>query len=394
MKELNRLLLSVAALSFGLAGLLVVAWFAEGRLPLWTPGHMSYSADSLTVIQGQGRHTGDALVLTSGDSRGRAFVKVPSVVIDASSVLGLELIADPLPIGVRGSVYWRGSKDNRLGFKGFTLNSRDNIYIPLAGVKDWAGRVSEFGLMFHGRWDEPIRLRGVTAIPRTFMGKVQSYLAAISRPETWSHQTINFLEAVPKGGRASFTLVVAVILAFVVIFVALMLVRRNTRGAAGSVLFAAVVAIWLVFDARWQKVIVHNLADAETVYGNKSWVEKQSSAQDGYLYRHALEIKRTVLPEEPQRIFIVDDVEEQGFLPVRFHYHLLPHNVYSIGRKLPVAHVLPGDYVISLGKVSYMSFDKERSILTVDNEKAVPVRLVHGSGTGSISVFRVTSEPS
>ena len=379
MANLLKLLLTIASLIFGMMGLLLVVWVSEDRLPLKATRPLTFTEESFTI---------------SKDMSDRVFVTVSKSEIDSSAFFGIKVMAEPLPKGIQGAIYWRRSGLDKLKITALPPIMNGNSLIRLEANQGWQGSISEIGFILVGRSHEPVRIHAVTLIPRTFMTEIQTYLEGVSSPETWSQRTINFLAPVPQGDQISLTIVAAIIFSFSTLFAALLLTNKKTRPVAGSILLASFVLIWIAYDARWQTVLLHNLAQAKQIYLGNTRESKQISAPDQLIFQYAEALKASVFPRTPQRIFIVQDSTNHDFVRLRLQYHLLPHNIYNIGAKLPIKHVRSGDYVIVLGKVPEIGFDHANSTLTIGTKTKRSATVVHQWPAAPSTVFKITSDAS
>jgi hypothetical protein len=112
------------------------------------------------------------------------------------------------------------------------------------------------------------------------------------------------------------------------------------------ILWAIVVAGWLLLDLRFQVNLWRQLAQTAATFAGKTGEEKRLASDDHELYVLMKEV-RAALPAPPVRIhFIADDQA----LRTRGSYFLYPQNVYysdgTRARKPVPEELRSGDYVL------------------------------------------------
>ena len=135
-------------------------------------------------------------------------------------------------------------------------------------------------------------------------------------------------------------------------------------------------------------ILAHNIEEAITTYAGTPRGEKHLPGSDEHLLRHSQELKASVLPKTPQRIFIVHDSKGHQYRRLRLQYHLLPHNVYNYWRTPEARFVREGDYIILLERVPGVRHSHDQELLLVDGGNDIPAKQVYQSPM--LTVFRVT----
>ncbi len=122
---------------------------------------------------------------------------------------------------------------------------------------------------------------------------------------------------------------------------------------------------WLAVDVRWKADLWRQLRLTQDRYAGKSWQEKRLSAEDGELFRFAMEVKEA-LPQAPQVIFLVtgDPEGADRYLALRSRFHLLPHNVNSNYWYPPgPSEIRPGQYVLVFGPRPDVGYEERSGML-------------------------------
>ncbi|MEN8129597.1 MAG: hypothetical protein ABFS45_05255 [Pseudomonadota bacterium] len=387
----SRVLLALLALLFALAGLLLSARALYTEIPIVAGPPSMLDPEGFEVLEGT-VPDGESLVVSIRPGGERIIVRASATPIDASVIKAADIAMEALPEGMQGAIYWRRAEARRPNLAPLPAPVNGQAHLALAHLPGWSGSVSEIGLLLRGQEGQALTLHGISLVPHSLTSKLRADVAALLRPETWSQRSINFLVPPRTTGGIPLTSVAAAALGFVVLFAALLLLFGKTRPAAPTVVVFAFILVWLALDARWQSVLQHNLADAAETYTGKNWSAKQAAGRDGPLYRYAEELKHSVFPDVPQRIFIIHNSEGHKYARLRLQYHLLPHNVYNFGKELPTRFSRAGDYVVFLGKVPGVSFDDEALRLNIKGQPSIPAERIHRSRMGT--VFRITREAS
>jgi hypothetical protein len=126
------------------------------------------------------------------------------------------------------------------------------------------------------------------------------------------------------------------------------------------VVMGLALGAWLVADVRFKADLWRQLRLTQDRYAGKSWQEKRLSAEDGELFRFAMDVK-AALPQAPQVIFLVtrDPEGADRYLALRSRYHLLPHNVNANYWYPPgPSEIRPGQYVLVFGPRPDVHYDE------------------------------------
>ena len=386
----SRILMTIAALSVGLAGAFVSYWLANGDAPLIASAPAPVGAQGFEVLEGAGLPGRDSLMVAFREGDNRMVIRVSGALIDPREIMGVDVSIEPLPAGTQGAFYWRHTGARQANVVGLPPSVDGKARIILEHQPGWSGSVEEIGLLFQGNAEQAVTLYRVDLVPRSVISRLQVDLAAMGVPETWSQRTINFLANPATTSGFSPTAIAAIVVGFTALFAAILLISPKTRPAASVILAASFVICWILLDIRWQGVLHRNVAQAEKIYAGKDWDARQAAGPDGQLYRYAEELKGSVLPDAPQRIFLVHNSSGHNYARLRLQYHLLPHNIYNFDATLETEFVRPGDYVIFLEKVPGVRFDEANAALTIGNQLPVPAAIVHRAPLGT--VFRIDPE--
>lgn len=241
---------------------------------------------------------------------------------------------------------------------GDTLNAR------LEGRPHWQGAVTALGVGVSGPLAGPLTIRRLSLEPRSPAAWLASVWREWTAFEGLDAHSSNFVIGGSDQARPLWRPVPAaagwVGLALVLHALARGWRRRwpDRRVCAGVVL-----AGWVALDARWQLDLWRQLEATRERYAGKSWLEKRTLAEDGDLFRFALELKAR-LPRTPQVVYLLTRAPDAAdrYLQLRARYHLLPHNVcgyYSV----PPREAVPGEYLVVFGSRDDLVYDAGARIL-------------------------------
>ena len=104
--------------------------------------------------------------------------------------------------------------------------------------------------------------------------------------------------------------------------------------------------------------------------------ERQLADYDAPLYRYAHRLKTEVLPEAPQRLFLLHDSDGMNFDRLKSYYHLLPHNIYAYGRYPVKESTRQGDHILLLGQIPDLVFDASKGELRWGDGEHIAVVLI------------------
>ena len=252
---------------------------------------------------------------------------------------------------------------------------RSELGLRVETVQSWQGLVTSVGIGVVGPVEDPITIHRVRLVPSS----PGSWLGALWREwttfEGFDGHSTNFV----IGGSSQMSQLIRPVPA-VAAWLGLALLLYALFVASGRwswdarVTGSIVVLGWLLLDARWQLDLWRQLGITHERYAEKSWPEKRLAAEDGELFRFAMEVKRRI-PEEPQTLFVLTQSPESAdrYLALRSRYHLLPHNVCSYySHPPPKEEMRPGSYLLVFHPRSDIIYDESSGRLFWDHDGRVP----------------------
>ncbi|HEY7697992.1 MAG TPA: tetratricopeptide repeat protein, partial [Vicinamibacteria bacterium] len=331
---------------------------AGERAPPSGPHPPLVQGRELELLHAIGRVEQDSVrvLATPKGARARAFVS--GVQFPASSGDYVEIDVDAPP-------------DVELYFLWSTEEAKDSVHglplprgwgaattIALGAEAEWRGRIDGVGVGWTGPSRDPIEIR---SLKLRSDGALASLWGEWTGFEGLSGHSMNFVIGGPRLAsrylRPVPTLGLSLVAALAGYGVAC---RSRSRRVRPRVVVALALGAWLAADARWNVDLWRQLRLTHHRYAGKSWQEKRLSAEDGELFRFAMDVKEA-LPQAPQVIFLVtrDPESADRYLALRSRYHLLPHNVNANYWFPPgPSEIRPGQYVLVFGPRPDVSYDE------------------------------------
>jgi hypothetical protein len=147
---------------------------------------------------------------------------------------------------------------------------------------------------------------------------------------------------------------------------------------------------WIAVDMLWQAGLDKQLDQTREAFAGKNAQEKHLADLDAPIYRYAMRLKEDLLPQEPARIFIVQNSAEHHYLRLKAQYYLLPHNAYNFGDGPPGRFFRAGDYVLVLTNVGDPTYRARSGKLLWRSGKWVPAELLDRDPLGEL--YRVSDQ--
>ncbi len=384
-----RIITGIAALLISGIALAAFLWHQSG-LPWQAPDAQTWRGEDLEVVQGAALKGEDSILVAFEPGSDRIIIKAPSMPLAAADSTAFKVFLDQLPPGVRAGVYWQSSESRRLQSTPLVKTAGGSHTANLGEHPGWKGTITEIGLAFLGKNTGSFAVNGLELVPLSSLATLQTYADGLMELETWSQRSINSLVYPAKLKDLSPTLLGALLALIALVIVAVFFLVMRKRSGFASVAVGVFVAVWLLLDTRWQWVLAQNLFQAQEIYADVSRERKNLFGRDAQLQQLASMLKARELPEEPQRIFIVDDSGSRSFHRLRLHYHLLPHNIYNTGNKPKINFLRDGDYVVLVGQTPGVRYVAAEKTMLVENKGSIPADQLYRSPIAT--VFRIISD--
>lgn len=260
----------------------------------------------------------------------------------------------------------------------------ETLAARLEAQPPWGRTLTALGVGVAGPLAAPLTIRRLRLVPRTRAAVAASVWREWAAFEGLDAHSSNFVIGGSDQVRPPFRPAPAAA-AWVGLSLALhFLVRASGRRWPDPRVCASVVlAGWVLLDARWQVDLWRQLRFTRERYAGKPWLEKRLAAEDGDLFRFALDLKAR-LPPSPQVVYLLardPDVADR-YLQLRARYHLLPHNV-CIYYSAPPAELAPGEYLVVFASRTDLVYDAAAGTLRSETEE-VPVERILAGRLGTL----------
>jgi hypothetical protein len=283
---------------------------------------LDYAAGDLRFMAGAGSERDGAMVVEQYQ-QGVALVSSGPVTIRAEDFPVLRLNGDfavPEDPALAPAFFWRRAGQpaqvSRLG-----LADGAGIY-DLDQAGDWAGQVTEVGLLFRETAGPPPRLGGLSLQGRGLANQWQLTRRGWLAFEPWSQRSVNFI----WGGAERQALPLPVLLlAWAVLALLLMrLPALRVPWPATTSAALMLLAAWMVLDLRWTANGAWQAAQSWGQGLRLSDSQRLNQAADAKVYAFIERFREKFPAEAPRRILIVGDINEFEAYLQRAKYHLLP----------------------------------------------------------------------
>lgn len=262
------------------------------------------------------------------------------------------------------------------------------LFAPLAFQRDsamtlfignhpeWRGKIIDIGFMVTGHLRNDAVIEHLTLRGYSTLGFLRSLWSQWTAQSLWTYAAVNHLLSPTEELLTSPTFISTIWVAMAVI---LLLLSHKIRpvGMFAVSLGTTVLLPWLVFDAVWQNKLSIQAGESRHLFAGKTTHEKRMMALDRTPYMLASDLKETVLPEEPSRIFLLHESVVHDFARLKTQYYLLPHNVYNFGSIPPEAQYYDGDFVVNFRTNPAVSYDEQSQSLAFGAGERLAADLVH-----------------
>ncbi len=353
----------------------------------WRSGPPAVSVDggAFALGRGRGHRDGREFVLEATDGEGLAVLsaRVAPFGADGHPRIDFNLHStDALPVDL--VFLWRTEeRPNRNSSRRLAWSGTHIAPLELGPDDGWTGTITGIALVARGTLPRPLVLESFS-VPSvsiaTVIGDIFHQWAAFI-PIVAASVTLPF-----DGERSHYATLLATVAAGGFFAAALYgLLTRRALSRDPRILWAIVVAGWLLLDLRFQVNLWRQLAQTAATFAGKTGEEKRLASDDHELYVLMKEV-RAALPAPPVRIhFIADDQA----LRTRGSYFLYPQNVYySDGRRArkPVPEELrSGDYVL-LFLTSDLGYDSAAQTLVWRDGRRKPAEQILSRPPGLVLV--------
>lgn len=378
-----------AVLSLAAGGLVLVAYFLAIHWTFGTdrPGNIALPGSAFRAVIGSAGVNDGHLYVSEFKSDGRRNSAVITArrAFDAGNYRFISLGFGTVKADLEATLFWKPADVDGFFRLPITMPSDGDAILDMSLHQDWVGKITEIGLILtQGSQPAPVDFVGLTLEPEgpgpaarqlltewtSFRGFTQSSINSLS-----ASLTAGVLSPVPVGGA----------------WVALSFLLLALGGLTGLVIprlsyLLVVLVPWVLLDLLWQHEISSQLALTKNLFADKSMAERHESDIDSAQFDYAMTLKTQVLPSEPVRLFILHDSYDQNLDRLKMQYYLLPHNIYNFGLLPPEKSLRKGDYLLTLGPIPGLEYDRKESVLKWGDIGRLAVTQKHVGTEGSLYV--------
>lgn len=359
---------AVAYLAGGYALVLIALGLANsGGNWLDTPASIRIAAANIDILRGSGHREGNAIRVEALDPSGIAIVASrisPFPAADYPRVEWAVTTAQPVPPQL--ALLWRTQEHPNKTFSAPVAWAGGNAGhvspLQLGHTEGWNGTIAGIALAVRGELASPLTIDGVTLPGVSSVTSTNEVLDQWTQYFPFRGSSITFPFDEERDDRLSFLSATAVAQGLA-IGAYLLVARRRRHRADARIIWAILIAGWLVIDARWQINLGRQLVHTARTFAGKTAEEKHLAADDGRFFALMQQVNGA-LPASPGRIFLFADAYA---FRTRGAYFLYPHNVYYVPdrvARLPEPNELSsGDFVL-LFPTHGISYDRESHLLT------------------------------
>jgi hypothetical protein len=287
--------------------------------------------------------------------------------------------------GMRINLIWRTAENpSDLSTTPLHWNKGRLSSFNLENQPAWRGTITEIGVHVLGEpREEPVRVAKLTLAPQSWQGQLVTIWSEWTAFRGWRPSSINRLEGTPGPATLSPTLAMAAWSGVTIVL--LIAIGRLRRDKSLISLGAAILIPWVALDLLWQNELITQSRETKTVFGGKTTHEKHLADKDQHIYSYAKRLKEQVLPQsQDSRIFMLHNSSGHNYDRIKTQYYLLPNNIYNYGGVPPDEGVNPGDYILALGSIPALHYQKDQNRLIWETNKSLNVHLVDSDPRGTL----------
>ena len=357
------------------------------------------TGNTLRTVVGHALADGSSIKL-SALQNGIAVMSTGQARISASMFPYVSLQITSLTTHLLVELFWRNRGQlNAVHTEQLSHFDGDSLTVHLANNPDWRDEIVEFGLSIQGNLSSPLVIDSIRFEPWS----VSSWLSAVWDQwwayGGWKGTSVNFISGgrydkikkikppeLPMVTLTAIWLGLSIALYFLV-------TRLLTIHVDWVWPFTMLLLAWMLLDSRWLHEFWLRTQFTQSQYSGKNQVQKWQTGNDGQWFLLAQQVKQQI-PEQSARIFEVMKTRRplDDYYRYRLRYHLLPHNVFPFLQTLPeTRQVKDGDYILDLGEISHLRYNKKSLELIDPHLKSAllrPVILKYQSRLGRLYQYK------
>jgi hypothetical protein len=388
---IRRVVLALCLVGVWLA---VLGWAAglSWRTPLAPREHIALGGQDFRIQLGSGERDGDRLRVRALAADGTGVQTAPLAHLRAQDFSVLRYRIEDFPKTLELSLVFRRA-DAPDDLQAITLPAprRGDTAVDLSSFAEWQGSITELGFAEYATAQlvppsaagfEPFHIAQAQLESASWSALPSRLLTDWFGYRPWDMQSIN-TQGPGIGVLGRTWMQPVIVLGALLSVLAAGWILRWPRMRVGQALALALLAVWVLFDARWLDDLWAKHPVVEQLYADKPWAAREALQADEDTLAAAREVSRLAAQQGVRRILVLSD---SPFTFLRMIYFLLPLNTAPLGQALGEAPgaPLPRDALIAvLG--SEARYDEGTGMLAVAGRELALAPLY---ARGDLRVYR------
>jgi len=343
------------------------------------------SIGDFQFMQGAGANTNDQLSINTY-TNGKAIISNLKGITAAERYQYLSFDLSPsLLFEERPIFFWRAAHSGKLN--SIALEETPIDHINLKDLDGWTGNLIEYGFIFTQQPDLVWTLKNLSfssdSLEQSLLDKLSKWLEL----EPWSLHSVNFIYGGGTRGVIPPPIVVGIWTALSLLLYWLFS-RRSQQSINKTVVITALLAGWILLDARWLFNLLQQVEITHNSYAQQDNTDNRQTGIDQDYFRFFQHLNKNVLPSSPQFIYVLDN--NSNYFRAKTPWWLAPHNTLNIDTFPRPQYAKKGGYVLLLHPAAEIIYDGSTQSLRWGASDSLPVTPVYESSLGRLYKIRST----
>jgi hypothetical protein len=340
-----------------------------------------------TVVQGIASVSGETLKIKASASRKTIISHLHGINrADSYQNLSFELspsrLIDDTPL-----FFWRSAADGQIYSHPLEENPIDHI--DLQKLKNWNGKISEYGFIFSQHPDLNWELQDLEFSSDTPEQIVRDALSGWLEFEPWAMHSVNFIYGGSARSRISPSLFIGIwTVSSLLLYGLIALWQKKTVTRTGVI--TILLLGWLFLDARWLFNLSRQAQVTRNSYTGKTADQINQTGIDREHYLFFQHLKNSVLPSAPRFIYVLDN--GNSYFRAKTPWWLAPHNLLNIDHLPRKQYQQKGGYILILNPVPGLHFDERSQRLRWGTNSSLAVQPLYLASRGALFRIKGTDE--
>ena len=339
--------------------------------------------EAFSIVKGSGKRQ-PGMLTVNGYTGGKAIISNLQGLKSSAAYryvrfrLTPDKLIDTVPL-----FFWRSAHTGKLHSMALEENLLDHIDMKRA--EGWGGAISEYGFIFTESDGRSWHLQAFTFAPDTLTQALLNILSDWLEFEVWSQHSINFI----YGGASDKQLSPVVLTGswgLLTLLIYSLIMWRKKQPLSARKVAAVLLSGWMLLDARWLLNLYQQMQLTRDTYAGKSLSEQYQAGLDAEYYRFFERMKKEVLPETPQFIYVLDN--RTTYFRAKTPWFLAPHNVFNVDSYPRPEYAKKGGFILILHPVPGLKYDPGTRSLRWGKKENLPVSPVYLDPLGALYQIR------